>query len=130
MKQTLKMQSGAKVSVDQYKAQKKTKKKSGANEITRSVCSYLTLKKAYVVRVNTQGQWDDKKKIWRKSHTKLGTADIHACINGRFVSIEIKANNDKMRPAQWATKAEVEKAGGIYIIVSSLEDVISFLDKM
>ena len=131
MRPANKMPLGAKVSVDQYRNQVKKKSGSGANELTRAVMSYITVKfrNAYVVRINTQGQWDAKKKLWRKSHTRLGTSDLHACINGRFLSIEIKAKNDKMRTEQWLTKADVERAGGLYIIVTNMDEFIDFMDK-
>jgi Holliday junction resolvase len=51
-----------------------------------------------------------------KGTTKRGTADIHAVIGGRHVSIEVKAGRDRMSDAQHKTKAAIESCGGVYYI--------------
>jgi len=124
--------SEAKVGVKEYRRMIKRGKKNGgdANGLTRSILTYLSFRNWYGVRINTQGQWDDKLKIWKKSHTRKGTADIHACIHGLHVSIEIKTGNDRMRSDQHETKKLVEKAGGYYVVVSCFEDFIVFLKQI
>jgi len=48
-------------------------------------------------------------------------------MDGRHISIEIKIGHDKLRPAQEKVKAEVEAAGGRYLVVRSFDD---FLDQI
>lgn len=44
--------------------------------------------------------------------------DFLYCIRGRFVAIETKAPGKKLTPLQNSTKADIEAAGGIVLIVS------------
>jgi hypothetical protein len=94
---------------------------NNTNSLTSAVIDFLTLKKHYAVRINTQGQYDEKRGIWRPSGTRKGTADIHACINGRHVSIEIKTGKDRQREEQKRTEEDVIKAGGLYWIVKDFD---------
>jgi hypothetical protein len=43
--------------------------------------------------------------------------------SGRFLGIEVKAPNGRLRPAQEAFRDALTKAGGIYIVARSVEDV-------
>ena len=50
-----------------------------------------------------------------------GSADISATIQGKSVKIEIKWGNDRQSPAQVKYQSEIEKAGGIYVIVHTYD---------
>ena len=52
-----------------------------------------------------------------------GSADILACIKGRFVAIEVKVGRDRLRPVQKAFAEAVARNGGVVILARSLEDV-------
>lgn len=55
-----------------------------------------------------------------------GMEDFTICAYGFYLAVEAKATRkDKLRPAQVSTKIDLEKAGGIYIIIH--EDNIPFL---
>lgn len=45
-----------------------------------------------------------------------GASDIVACIDGRFVAIEVKVGFDDWRDEQQAFAAAARKAGGIYVL--------------
>ena len=62
------------------------------------------------------------------SHLNRGVADILACINGKFIAIEVKTPKGKIRANQLVHKELVNKAGGYSIIARSVEDVKSFFD--
>ena len=49
--------------------------------------------------------------------SKVGTPDILACINGRFVAIEVKAENGKPSELQLYHIEQIRKAGGIAYIL-------------
>lgn len=102
-------------------------KETTTNDLTRAIIDYINLKGGYAVRINTQGQYDQKTGKWRKGMTRRGTADIHACWKGRHYSIEIKTGKDRLSPEQIETRADVEKAGGIYIVAGCLDDVVARL---
>ena len=56
-----------------------------------------------------------------------GSADILACIDGRFIAVEAKCGPDKQRPEQIRFQAAIEKAGGVYILARSVDDVRAVL---
>lgn len=62
--------------------------------------------------------------------SKSGTHDIHACIEGRFVSIEVKGKGDTESALQEAKGTRVHNAGGYYIVAKSLNDVISLVKQI
>jgi hypothetical protein len=45
-----------------------------------------------------------------------GTADILACVRGRFVAVEVKVDRDPQRDDQKIFQAAFEKAGGLYVL--------------
>jgi hypothetical protein len=52
-----------------------------------------------------------------------GSPDILGCINGRFVGIEAKVGQDRQRGNQRDFATAVRKAGGVYILAHSVDDV-------
>lgn len=56
-------------------------------------------------------------KFFANGFTKSGVSDILACIKGRFVGIEVKAENGKPSPLQIYNKEQIEKSGGIAYIL-------------
>lgn len=93
-----------------------------ANEITRNILKFLDLKKHYASRVQSQGQFNPTKGRWTKSTVRRGIGDILAIVNGKAVMIEVKAGKDRMSEWQTKTKEDVEKSGGVYLIIRSFED--------
>lgn len=74
-------------------------------------------------------KWLDHEKIWyvkyfANGYTKKGIPDILACVNGRFVGIEVKAENGIVAPLQTYQKTQIIRSGGVSIIVrpSQFED--------
>ena len=59
---------------------------------------------------------------WIGSGIKRGIEDISAVINGRMVAIELKRGKDRQSKWQRQRQAEVEAAGGVYLIVKSYQD--------
>jgi hypothetical protein len=56
-----------------------------------------------------------------------GSADILACIKGRFVSIECKVGRDFIRKNQRDFAGAVARNGGIYILARTVDDVANRL---
>lgn len=52
-----------------------------------------------------------------------GSSDIIAIIKGRFVGIEAKVGKDRQRENQANFAAAVRRAGGLYILARSVDDV-------
>jgi hypothetical protein len=97
-------------------------KDSTANELTGSIIRWLELNNFWATRVNTTGRYLIHQKKWIPGTTKKGTADAHAVIAGRHVSIEVKIGRDKMSEDQKEVKQQIEASGGVYITVGTFED--------
>ncbi len=99
-----------------------------ANGLTKCIIKYLRLNGWYAVRINTQGQYNEKLGKWTKCHTTRGTADIHACINGLHLSIEVKIDQDKQSDYQKETQRQIVKARGLYIIAKDFQGFLDWLN--
>lgn len=93
------------------------------NDLTQAIIKYLRFHGHYAVRVNTFGMFNRKTGSYRRSTTDRGTADIHACIQGRHVSIEVKSGSDRLSKQQKIIQSQVQAAGGIYLIA---KDFVGF----
>ena len=74
-------------------------------------------------------QFENKVKRWLKSKeiynfkyfanafTPCGIPDIIACVNGRFVGIELKSEKGTTSPLQDYNLKQIEKSGGISMIL-------------
>lgn len=94
----------------------------GTNDLTQAIIKYIRAQGGYAVRINCFGMYDPKTKSWRKSTTERGTADIHACVNGWHLSIEVKVGSDRQRSHQTRAEEQIKNAGGLYAIISSFEE--------
>lgn len=57
------------------------------------------------------------------AHSKTGDPDLIACHQGRYYGIEAKTDIGRQSEWQKLRQAEIEKAGGVYILARSVEDV-------
>ncbi len=102
-----------------------------ANGLTDCVIDWITYKGGSATRIICTGQY---RKIngsmkWVPGSTRNGTADIHACINGRHCSIEVKIGRDRMSEDQHKEKARIEAAGGLYVIATDMPSFIFWHSK-
>ncbi len=115
-----------------------------ANWLTRCVIDYLRLQGFQAERINSQGRYIDNSKTftdvtgrtrkigsgtWIPTAGTKGTADISAVIHGQAVKIEVKMK-DRQSEAQKAYQNQVEKAGGIYLIVKSFAEFKNWFDNL
>lgn len=61
---------------------------------------------------------------------KLGTPDILACINGKFIGLEVKTTKGKATEIQLYQMAEIVRCGGISAVVRSVDDVKAILERV
>ena len=54
---------------------------------------------------------------------RKGLPDIHSCVRGRAVYVEVKTGKGELSKEQREEKARIEQAGGIYIEARSVDDV-------
>lgn len=119
---------------------------ANSNGLTKAVISYIKIKGFHAERVNSTGAVKDNRKTstdvlgnirtigsvsWIKSSTQKGTSDISATIKGHSIKIEIKceASGDRYQSeAQIEYQRQIEKAGGVYIIVRTFEQFYNWFD--
>lgn len=105
-----------------------------ANQLTNCILKWLELHNCWATRINTTGRYlqgeqyvdvlGHKKQLpgkWIPGTTRHGTADIHAVIASRHVSIEIKIGRDRMSDAQHKTREAIEQSGGVFWVVTSFD---------
>ncbi|VBB43500.1 conserved hypothetical protein [uncultured Paludibacter sp.] len=97
-----------------------------ANELTKLILAYLSFKGYFGARINTTGIYDQRREMWRKSGGKKGMADVTAVINGKHISIEIKAGKDKPRPEQLKVAEQIQQAGGEYWFIHSFDEFLKY----
>lgn len=112
-------------------------KDNNANALTQCVIKWIQLNGGQAERIGNTGRLIDNRKVvtdclgqrktigssqWIKGSGTNGTADISATIRGRAVKIEIKYGSDKQRPEQKQYQEQVERAGGIYMIVRCFDE--------
>lgn len=64
--------------------------------------------------------------FWKEHGGMYGTAgipDIIACIDGRFYGFEVKTEDGRPTKLQESTIRKIKNAGGIALVVRSVEDV-------
>ena len=95
-----------------------------SNALNKFIVDYLTEAGHWATRINNQGReiMIKGKKKWVVGTTINGTADIIACINGKFVMIEGKIN-DKQSDAQKDVEQAVIKSKGYYYTVHSAHEM-------
>lgn len=104
-------------------------KKTYTNEITQAIKKYIRFNGGYAFRVNSIGVFDPVRQVYRRNNEK-GISDLICCYKGLFIAIEIKQGYDKQSEWQKVFEQNVNKAGGIYIIVKSFEQFKNFFDNL
>ena len=115
---------------------------TSANGLTKCVTAWIQLNGYQAERINTMGVYREAAKIkdldgisrtvgkgkWTKSTSTAGSADISATIKGRSVKIEIKYGRDVQSDAQKRYQESIERAGGIYLIVTNFDIFVTWYD--
>ncbi len=111
-----------------------------ANGLTRCILDYLRFEGWQAERISNTGRPIDGRKrftdavgftreigsvTWIPGQGTPGTADISATIAGKSVKIEVKIGRDRQSEAQRKYQADVEAAGGTYVVARTFA---GFLD--
>lgn len=70
---------------------------------------------------------------WKEHGGQFGTAgipDIIVCYRGRFIAFEVKTAAGKVTVLQAVTIKRILKAGGIALVVRSVEEVRQIMDSL
>jgi len=108
---------------------KKTKgyKKQSEAQIQLAICDYLFLKKYFFWRQNTIPVFSNGRFRSMPKYSKTGVPDIILVRNGTFVGIEVKTKKGVQSENQKKFQKDLEKAGGEYYLVDSLQEIQKIL---
>jgi Holliday junction resolvase len=96
------------------------------SDVQRAILDYLELRGIFHYRNNSGGFRDAKQHFYQFG--AVGSPDIVAVMNGRYVGIEVKGTSGKQSDHQKEFQQKLEAAGGKYILARSLDDVIRAMD--
>jgi hypothetical protein len=65
--------------------------------------------------LESRGHWVVK--YFANGYTKSGIPDLLACVNGRFVAIEVKGDGGNVSPLQVYTIGKIKDSGGVAMVV-------------
>jgi hypothetical protein len=96
-----------------------------ANKLTKEAIRLLTMKGFQVWRQNNGGVFDPVKKVFRANSSTRGISDVIG-FNKRtacFIACEIKVGKDILSSEQQQFLTDVERAGGIAVVVRDSNDL-------
>ena len=112
----------------------KTFSDKSANDLKKAIIAYAKIKDFFAERQSSEGRYRPGKEVtnvmgqkkqlpgqWLPGQGK-GKADIKALIKGRLIEIEVKHGRDKLRPEQIEYKQQIERSGGVYLVVKTWDD--------
>jgi hypothetical protein len=123
---------------------KKTYTDKTANGLTKCIIDWIKANGYQAERISNTGRYIDNSKIvtdsmgfqkkigsgqYIKGTGTNGTADISATIKGRSIKCEVKIGADRQSEAQKKYQEDIERAGGIYIIVKDFDEFMNFYKK-
>jgi len=83
------------------------------SDIQRKILKYLESQGGYAVKVVVAN--------------RSGVPDILYCLDGEFWAFEVKSPKGKQSPLQSWNQTQIEKAGGKYFVICSIEEVKQIL---
>ena len=123
---------------------KRTYTDTTANGLTKCIIDWIKANGYQAERISNTGRYIDNSKIvtdsmgfqkkigsgqYIKGTGTNGTADISATIKGRSIKLEVKIGADRQSEAQKKYQEDIERAGGIYIIVKDFDEFMNFYKK-
>lgn len=90
----------------------------------RAIIDYLSAKRIFNYRQNTGAFRNEKGGFY--TFGAVGSPDIVAVWEGRYIGIEVKGPKGRLSPHQERFKGLLEAAGGYYLVARDLDDVIVF----
>lgn len=98
-------------------------KQPNESQIQGSILDYLSARHVFHYRNNTGAFVRPGSNSFYRFGVK-GAPDIVCVIKGRYVAIECKSKKGRQSESQRDFQEQLEDAGGLYLLVSSLEEAI------
>jgi hypothetical protein len=90
-------------------------------DIQKQIIDWLTFKRIFFYRNNTGAMKKGKDFV---RFGVRGAPDIVCIINGHYLGVEVKGEGKCMSDDQLAFAVAVQEAGGLYVCVHSLDELI------
>lgn len=103
---------------------KKAFRDDTANGLAGCIEAWTKINGAFYQRQNSQGQYDSRLKMWRKSGTTRGIADVQVTFRGKTYNLEIKIGKDRQSEVQKDVERKIKVAGGHYAIIRCFDDFL------
>lgn len=110
---------------------------STEKQIENTILAYLNYQQNIVaMKINTLGVYDQRGGFYRRlsKYVLPGTPDIIACVSVEtipvFVGLEVKSKTGRQSDAQKHMERLLERIGGFYFVVRSLQDTRAALAKV
>lgn len=90
-----------------------------ANQLTKSIVTWLNLNGYVAWRNNNGGVWDPTRNTFRKQKdAKLGVFDVIGFrkSDGKHIEVEVKVGRDRLSVEQYAHLCELNKCGAIGLV--------------
>lgn len=101
-----------------------------ANELTKAIVKYITLKGGFASRINSTGIYDRRLGKYRKGTQKRGLADIMATYKALSIHIEVKVGKDCQSEYQKNVETQVKQSGGLYFIARDFQGFKIWFDSI
>ena len=101
-----------------------------ANDLTKCIVDYITLRGGMASRINSSGVWDKKLNKYRVPTQKRGLADIWATYRGLSLQIEVKIGRDRQSEHQKRVERQQTDAGGLYYIARNFTEFQLWFDQL
>jgi len=100
-------------------------------QLKADIAEYIETMGGYAVVTNISGiPVKGRPDVYRKNPEMSGLGDVICCWGGTFLEFEVKRTaQEKLRESQADHKYRLERAGGLYYQVTSLDEVIRILKK-
>lgn len=96
-------------------------------QIERAIYNWLDLYKFnwWPTKIKGEPHMSKDGRMFMKRSKNAGFPDILCCIDGKFVTIEVKRPGNKQTEYQIEQEYKIKRAFGIYILAYCVEDVIN-----
>lgn len=101
-----------------------------ANDLTKCIVAYITLKGGFASRINTTGVYRSKLKRYTPTAQKKGIADVIGTYKGKSLQIEVKYGRDKQSQDQRRVEQEQRQAGGLYYLARDFTSFKRWFDAL
>jgi len=100
-------------------------------QLKAAIAKWIDSQGGYAVVTNISGiPIKGQPGVYRKNPEMSGLGDVICCWGGTFIQFEVKKTaKEKLRDSQEDHKYRLERAGGLYYQVTSLDEVIEILSK-